>query len=190
MKLEDIEIDEEKLKAIAMDAAFKMAKGEIDKQFGIWHAGDSCRAIISRTVDEIVSRLLASDEFKNEIESFCREKFMRLAEEKIANAVARTSVSKLKGAGAVMKPYLVWCPELGQTQADAYLTDAVDARAAACEWAREHDEATAEYRIARGDDITIIVAEAAIPKREVEFIVSGERVPQYNAWMVVRRGER
>lgn len=97
MKLEDIEIDEEKLKAVAMDAAFKMAKGEIDKQFGIWHAGDSCRAIISRTVDEIVSRLLASDEFKNEIESFCRERFLQLAEEKIANAVDRTSVSKLKG---------------------------------------------------------------------------------------------
>lgn len=86
-----------------------------------------------------------------------------------------------------MKPYLVWCPELGQTQDDAYLTDAVDVRAAACEWARKHDEATAEYRIARGDDIAVIVAEAGTPERKIEFIVSGERVPRYSARVVVRK---
>lgn len=34
MNIGEIEIDEEKLNAVAMDAAFKIAKGEIDKQFG------------------------------------------------------------------------------------------------------------------------------------------------------------
>lgn len=80
MKLEGIEIDEKKLKAIAMDAALQVAKGEIDKSIGVWHSANNWRAIISRTVDEAVSRLLASDEFKNEVESFCRERFMLLAE--------------------------------------------------------------------------------------------------------------
>lgn len=85
-----------------------------------------------------------------------------------------------------MKPYLVWCPELGQTQGDAYLTDADNARIAACEWAKEHDEATAEYPIAEGKDFTIVVAGAATPDKKMEFIVSGECVLQYSARRVVR----
>lgn len=85
-----------------------------------------------------------------------------------------------------MKPYLVWCPELGQTQDDACLTDAIDARAAACEWAKEHDEATAEYPITGGKDFTLIVAEAAVSDRKMELVVSGECVLQYSARRVVK----
>jgi len=85
-----------------------------------------------------------------------------------------------------MKRYLVWCQEYGQTEDDAYETDAINARDAALKWAKEHDEATADYTIAKGADLTVVVCEAAVPKRQVMFIVSGECVPQYSARAVVQ----
>ena len=89
-----------------------------------------------------------------------------------------------------MKRYLVWCPELSQTQDDAFETDAVDAHAAACKWAKEHDEASCDYSIAKGEVLAVAVAETGIPNRQVTFIVSGECVAQYSARLVVKESSK
>lgn len=98
MNLGNIEIDEQKIRDAAMDAAFQVAKKEAEKAFQHDCFREKPRYdSICRFVDEVIDNLLASPEFKAKVASICEEEFLMLAKEKIANAVARTSVAKLRG---------------------------------------------------------------------------------------------
>lgn len=98
MNLGEIELDEQKVRDVAMEAAFQVAKREVEDIFQRhWHRESPHYDRIRKCVAEVADNLLASPEFKARVVAACEEKFIALAEEKIANAVARTSVSKLKG---------------------------------------------------------------------------------------------
>lgn len=77
-----------------------------------------------------------------------------------------------------MKRFAVWCPERGQTEADAAQLDARNAEDAAREWAGEEDANSADY---------LIVGQRWEPTLHVRdgdkvraFKVTGEAVPQYD----------
>ena len=76
--------------------------------------------------------------------------------------------------------FLVWRPELDETEEDAREVFAVDAEQAAEDFA-EWDDADGDYTIVRGGDATLHVRAKDKPGAAEVFVVSGETVPQYTA---------
>jgi len=95
----NVELDDEKIRDLVREAALRAAQGLVREQFSDHGYGsrnkhhEKIRKVIADSVDALIN----SAEFGEEVVAFCRKRFLELAEEKIANAVARTSVSKLKG---------------------------------------------------------------------------------------------
>ena len=98
MNLGEIELDEQKARDVSMEAAFQVAKREVEDTFQCrWHRESPHYDRIRKYVEEVADNLLASPEFKAKVVAACEEEFIERAKEKVANAVARTSVSKLRG---------------------------------------------------------------------------------------------
>jgi len=51
--------------------------------------------------------------------------------------------------------WLVWAPERGETEDDAREVEALDAEQAADDFAEWDDNSSAEYSVARGEEITV-----------------------------------
>jgi hypothetical protein len=76
--------------------------------------------------------------------------------------------------------YLVWCPERGQTEADARtIPFAYSAAEAACQWARIEDHKNVDYLIAGGRETTVLVRQWVEGAKTEEKIVTGEMQPFY-----------
>ena len=97
MNLGEIKLDEQKVMDVAMEAAFQVAKREVENAFQHhWHRENPHYDRIRKCVAEVANNLLASPEFKAKVVAACEEEFIERAKEKVANAVARTSVAKLR----------------------------------------------------------------------------------------------
>jgi len=79
----------------------------------------------------------------------------------------------------VMRKFLVWCPERGETESDAKEIAALASDDAAEQWASDADADSADYDILKGS-VQVCVRERGIEDVE-RFDVSGEAVPQYYA---------
>ena len=75
--------------------------------------------------------------------------------------------------------WLVWAPERGETEADARGIEALDAGQAAEDFAEWDDNNSAEYSVARGEEITVHVRGTDLGAEVQRFRVSGEYVPSY-----------
>ena len=76
--------------------------------------------------------------------------------------------------------FLVWCPDYGQTESDAWRIEAGDAGDAAEEWAELDDCDSAEYSIVSGKDQTVTVKSCA-DGSVTSWRVRGEAQPVYYA---------
>lgn len=70
--------------------------------------------------------------------------------------------------------YLVWCPQRGQTQAEARRYTAYDAEHAAAQWACWADEYILDYQIFRGTDVMVAVAKASEPSVVLDVLVHAQ----------------
>ena len=80
--------------------------------------------------------------------------------------------------------YIVWCPDLGQTQENGAKISAYDPSSAVEEWAEWTDRNSAEYSIVGSADATVEVLYLDSGKQR-SWIVSGESVPHYTARLIV-----
>lgn len=76
--------------------------------------------------------------------------------------------------------FICWCPEYGQTMADARRVRGRDHEDAAIEWATRFDRDSADYLIVRGNDAAVHVAHEDGGDEQV-LVVSGEMVASYSA---------
>ncbi len=98
MNIGPIEIDSKELEAAAMKAVFEIAHKHIKSTINdVWPRESPKRKLIISLVDGVIEKVIESPEFRAKVEAACEEEYIARAKEKIANAVARTSVSKLKG---------------------------------------------------------------------------------------------
>lgn len=98
MNIGNIEIDEQKIKNAAINAALQVAEREVENLFQRhWLRENPRYDRVCKCVQEVIDELIASPEFKATITAACKEEFLALAKQKIANAVARTSTAKLRG---------------------------------------------------------------------------------------------
>jgi hypothetical protein len=85
--------------------------------------------------------------------------------------------------------WLLWVPENGETEEDAREVYASDAEGAVEKWAEADDRDSADYSIARGADVTVMLRYADKPERMPRFLpegvitmgVYGEYEPVYHA---------
>ncbi len=79
-----------------------------------------------------------------------------------------------------MSDYRVWCPDYGQEEEDAmHIRDSYDHAAAACDWAEQYERRNADYSIADGGCVTVIVHRLRGDTQT--FAVSGYARPTYSA---------
>lgn len=98
MNIGPIEIDYKELEVAAMKAVLEIAHKHIRSTLcDVWPRESPKRKLIISLVDSVVEQAIESPEFRAKVEAACKEEYIARAKEKIANAVARTSVSKLKG---------------------------------------------------------------------------------------------
>ncbi len=71
----------------------------------------------------------------------------------------------------------MWCPDLGQSDADGRWIEAGGPHTATEEWARWHDYSSAEYSIVGGKVYEVIVRDE--DGNEGRYAVEGESVPHY-----------
>ena len=79
-----------------------------------------------------------------------------------------------------MAEYLVWCPEMGETEEDARAYDGVSPRFAAQEWAARQDAESADYHIVGGKTSPVVHVQCQ-DGDTVRFRVHGETVAHYTA---------
>jgi hypothetical protein len=79
-----------------------------------------------------------------------------------------------------MGRYIVWHPEIGQTEADGARVSARDQKTAAEEWAEHEDYASNEFHIVGGQPATVMVRDLDSGKTH-EWIVQGETRREYTA---------
>lgn len=98
MNIGPIEIDAKEIEAAAMRAVIEVANKHIKSTVNdVWPRESPKRKLIISLVDSVVEKVIESPEFRAKVEAACEEEYIALAKKKIANAVARTSVSKLRG---------------------------------------------------------------------------------------------
>ncbi len=80
-----------------------------------------------------------------------------------------------------MRHFFAWCPEYGQTEADAKTVSVSigGPREAACEWAKDDDRNSVEYRIAKGQAALVLVREKETQNLSA-WTVEGEAIPIYH----------
>ncbi|UCM30742.1 hypothetical protein LE197_12950 [Pseudomonas sp. PS1(2021)] len=77
-----------------------------------------------------------------------------------------------------MSDFRVWCPDYGHEEDDAmHIRDAYDHAAAAREWAERYERQNAEYPIADGGCVVVMVQRAG--EGAQAFTVSGYAQPAY-----------
>lgn len=74
--------------------------------------------------------------------------------------------------------FRVWCPEDGEIEEDGVIFDQSSAFDSACFYARWDDRESAEYRVAKGDEITVLVKDLQTGEIS-KWRVTGETVPSY-----------
>jgi hypothetical protein len=87
-------------------------------------------------------------------------------------------IIKLRPWEKQMPIWLVWAPERGETEDDACKIEASDAAQAAEDFAEWSDNSSAEYSVARGNEITVHVRGTTDVQR---FSVIGEYVASYTS---------
>ena len=85
-----------------------------------------------------------------------------------------------------MNAYLVWCPDDGETEDGAMPIIAFDPENAVTIWAEKGDYDSAEFSIAKGNSVNVLVRRADKSDEPMRYEVSGEFEPVY---FVSRRGE-
>jgi len=83
-----------------------------------------------------------------------------------------------------MSCYVVWCPGRDQTQRDGRTIDAEHPQAACEKWAEVDDWRSAEFSIARGNAVEVMVRELGSSLAPFRYSVVGESVPSYRASML------
>ncbi|WP_315809411.1 hypothetical protein [Pseudomonas sp. C9-3] len=79
-----------------------------------------------------------------------------------------------------MSDFRVWCPDYGQEEDDAtHIRNSYDHACAAREWAEEYERRNADYNIANGECVTVMVHR--IGEGTQAFAVSGYAQPTYTA---------
>ncbi|MBD9573786.1 hypothetical protein IB260_00565 [Pseudomonas sp. PDM23] len=79
-----------------------------------------------------------------------------------------------------MSDFLVWCPDYGHEEDDAmHVRDSYDHAAAAREWAERYEQRNADYNIANGECVTVMVHR--LGEDTQAFAVSGYAQPVYTA---------
>lgn len=79
-----------------------------------------------------------------------------------------------------MSDFLVWCPEYDHDEEDAmHIRDAYDHAAAAREWAKRYERQNAEYPIADGECVEVMVHR--VGAETIAYAVSGWAEPTYTA---------
>lgn len=77
--------------------------------------------------------------------------------------------------------YIVWRVSRHATKKNGRRIIAHNPERAAALWAEWHDAYSAEYVIAKGNEVTVVVSEERDGAPEHKFIVRGESRPQYFA---------
>lgn len=83
--------------------------------------------------------------------------------------------------------WMIWCPDDGDEFGDGRKVTADTPREAVELWAGRRDYESAEYWLAKGNTLEVIIAPAVSTdnSRELRYMVSGEAAPSYYAQLVV-----